>query len=116
MSEEELTENFKTKNIGFGSVITNGAFLREVFMLLLIPYPIQGYGEGFLKNLPNRFTNTAINWNGVVNGELLHGEIYSVNYQTTDILTCLCFIRIYFVAMAFFNWLPFNLLYGKRVC
>lgn len=31
-------------------------------------------------------------------------------------MTCLCFIRIYFVANAFFNWLPFNLLYGKRVC
>lgn len=40
MSEEDLTENFKTKNIGFWSVITDGAFLTEVFMLLLIPYPI----------------------------------------------------------------------------
>jgi hypothetical protein len=116
MKEEDLTENFKTKHIGLSSVLRYTNFIIEVFMLALIPYPILGEGEGFLKSVPNRFKSSAINWNGVGPDGLLHGDIYPVNYQTTDILTCLCFVRIYFVADAFFNWLPFNLLYGKRVC
>ena len=44
MDEEDLTENFKTRQIGFWSVVTDSAFWAEVAMLLLIPYPMQGYG------------------------------------------------------------------------
>jgi len=41
ISEETVTENFKMKNIGFKSVFSDGMFLFEVFLLLLIPYPIE---------------------------------------------------------------------------
>lgn len=39
-----------------------------------------------------------------------------MTYETTDIFTCLCFLRIYFIIDAIFVWLPINVLYGKRVC
>ena len=41
LSEEAVTENFKMGEIGFKSVVSDRMFLFEVFLLLLIPYPIE---------------------------------------------------------------------------
>jgi hypothetical protein len=40
MDEDSLTDNFKTREIGFISVITDNNFIVEVLMLAMIPYPI----------------------------------------------------------------------------
>jgi len=40
MDADDLTENFTLKKVGMLSVLTDWQFLCEVFMLLLIPYPI----------------------------------------------------------------------------
>lgn len=112
MSVDALTDNFKIKS-GFWAVVTDRYFLFELLLLLLIPLPIEGAGSGFFNFLPPRFTMSAINW---TEGSILHAQIFIVPYQTTDIFTVLVFFRIYFVFEAIFAFLPFNILYGKRVC
>lgn len=52
----------------------------------------------------------------MASGGLYHGDVYTVTYQTTDILVCLSFVRVLFIIQAVFVYLPFNLLYGKRTC
>ena len=116
MHEEDLTANFKMDGVSFWSVMKDPAFIFESFLLILIPYPIQPLGAGIFKFLPNQFTMTAINWGLAKPGDYVHGEIYIVNYQVTDILTVLCFVRIYFLFEAIMVYMPFNGLYGKRVC
>jgi|688.fasta_scaffold221373_2 hypothetical protein len=61
MDENDLTDNFKIKS-GFWAVVTDRYFLFELFLLILIPWPIEGVGTGFFKSLPPRFTMSAINW------------------------------------------------------
>lgn len=68
MDEKALTENFKIKS-GFLAVLTDRYFLFELFLLLLIPWPIEGAGKGFFTSLSPRFTMSAINW---TMGSILH--------------------------------------------
>lgn len=111
MDEEDLTENFKIKDVTVCSILKGKMFWLEVFMLLLIPYPFSS-GTSLFGRVPDNFQQTAINWAG---GSTLHAEVYTVTYKTTDIFTCLCFLRVYFIIDAILVYLPFNLLFGKKV-
>lgn len=116
ISEEAVTDNFKMSYIGCKSVFSDGMFLLEVFILLLIPYPIAGLGKGLLKNLPPTFTMTAFNWVDNSGAYPAHSHIYTVTYEISDIFLCACFLRIYFVFEALLALLPVNMLHGKRLC
>jgi hypothetical protein len=112
MDPESLGANFNVQQKGFRTVMKDWHFWAEVLILLLIPYPFT------MPNSPIQpyFSMTTINFAGVKPGDLFHGEIYSITYMTTDILTCMCFLRVYFIALAIFVILPFNVLQGKKIC
>ena len=69
MDPECLTANFKIQK-GFWTIVKDPYFLFELFLLLLIPYPIEAGGQGIFKNLSATFQTSAINW---TMGDVLHG-------------------------------------------
>ena len=96
--------------------MTDKLFLIELFILLLIPYPIEGGGKGIFKKLEPTFSMSVFNWVDNSGAYSWHTHIYEVSYLTSDIFTSLMFFRIYFVFEAMLVFLPINKLYGKRVC
>lgn len=80
ISEEAVTENFKMGEIGFKSIVSDPLFLFEVFLLLLVPFPVKSLGKGLFKNLQPTFTMTSFNWVDNSGTYSAHSHIYTVEY------------------------------------